>query len=341
MGEFMTHRPSLTIDDIARELGVSKTTVSRAISGKGRISAATRERVQEYIEKHNYRPSAAAKGLAESKTYNLALVLPRDFVRLDIPFVRQSMSAICDEAYLHDYNILVCLSTESQPASLIRALDDRKVDGVILTRTVENDKLVQFLSERGIPFATLGSLPASCRGTALVEADHDQTGGCYDITKQLLRGKEGKTALLGNDLNYVVNQSRLSGFRKACQELQLPMEQTPIRMGINDLESCRAAVDDMLNSGVRRFVCMDEDVSIRTLSSLSYRGLSVPRDAEVISLSDCSLLEDHHPSISALRFDAAALGRAACRELLLALNNKEFDPAPLLGYEIRIGRDTL
>ena len=69
----MTIKPSLTIDDIARELGVSKTTVSRAISGKGRISAATRERVQAYIEEHNYKPNASAKSLAESKTYNLAL----------------------------------------------------------------------------------------------------------------------------------------------------------------------------------------------------------------------------------------------------------------------------
>ena len=62
----MTIKPNLTIDDIARELGVSKTTVSRAISGKGRISAATRERVQAYIEKHNYKPNASAKSLAES-----------------------------------------------------------------------------------------------------------------------------------------------------------------------------------------------------------------------------------------------------------------------------------
>jgi len=57
---------NITIDDIARDLGISKTTVSRAISGKGRISGATRDRVREYIKACNYRPSASAKGLAES-----------------------------------------------------------------------------------------------------------------------------------------------------------------------------------------------------------------------------------------------------------------------------------
>ena len=90
----MEIKHNLTIDDIARDLGVSKTTVSRAISGKGRISEATRARVQEYIQKHNYRPNAAAKGLAESRTYNIALVLPKAFIKLNLPHGRQCMSAI-------------------------------------------------------------------------------------------------------------------------------------------------------------------------------------------------------------------------------------------------------
>lgn len=69
-------RKNYTIEDIARELGVSKTTVSRAISGKGRISQATRERVMQFIEAHDYRPNVMAKGLAQRKTYNIALLLP-------------------------------------------------------------------------------------------------------------------------------------------------------------------------------------------------------------------------------------------------------------------------
>ena len=152
----MNKPKNLTIDDIAERLGVSKTTVSRAISGKGRISAATRERVMAYIQETHYRPSAAAKGLAESKTYNLALLVPRSLFKLDMPFIRRSMTAICEEAFLQDYNILLCLSTDDNPASLLRTLDNRKVDGVILSRTVENDPVVQVLCDRGIPFATMG-----------------------------------------------------------------------------------------------------------------------------------------------------------------------------------------
>ena len=331
----MTFKSNLTIDDIARELGVSKTTVSRAISGKGRISTATRERVLEYIELHNYRPSAAAKGLAESRTYNLALVLPRDFITLDIPFFRKSMSAICEEAHLHDYNVMVCLSGDNDYSSLTRTLDYRKVDGVILTRTVENDALLEILTGRGIAFATLGSLPAKNHGAALIEADHDQTGGCYTFSRLFLERSREKCALLGNDLNYVVNQSRLSGFRRACQELDMSLDMTPIRMGINDQESCSLVVNELLDTGVRRFVCMDEDICLRTFHALQAQNLSVPEDAELISLSDSDLLAKNQPPISALDFDAAELGRAACRELLKALCDEPYEPRPLIGYRIR------
>ena len=332
----MTIKPSLTIDDIARELGVSKTTVSRAISGKGRISAATRERVQACIEKHNYKPNASAKSLAESRTYNLALVLPRDFVKLDIPFVRQTMSAICDEAFLLNYNVMICLSVGDDSSALVRTLDYRKVDGVILTRTVEEDPIAELLIRRDIPFATLGSLPAKYAGKAIVEADHDQLGGCYAFSKAVLAGSRAQTAVLGNDLNYIVNQSRLSGFRKACQELEIPMEQTPIRMGINDLESCRETVEELLALGVRRFLCMDEDICTRTMTVLKGNGLSVPGDAQVASFADTEQLKNAVPPVSALYFDAAELARAACREFIQALNDEEYDSKPLLGYKIRL-----
>ena len=332
----MTIKPSLTIDDIARELGVSKTTVSRAISGKGRISAATRERVLAYIEEHNYKPNASAKSLAESRTYNLALVLPRDFMKLDFPYIRLAMSAIVDEAFLMGYNVMICLEYNYESAPLIRILDYRKVDGVILTRTMEEDPIMDLLIKRGIPFTTLGSLPHKYTGKAVVEADHDQEGGCCAFTKAVLSGNPAPTALLGNDLSYIVNQSRLSGFRRACQELIIPMEHTPIRMGINDLDGCRDAVEDLLAQGVRRFLCMDEDICTRTITVLRENGLTIPEDAQVGSFADTDQLKNAQPPVSALYFDSADLARAACREFIKALNDEDFNPKPLMGYKIRL-----
>ena len=330
----MKIKQNLTIDDIARDLGVSKTTVSRAISGKGRISTATRERIQAYIQKTNYRPNAAAKGLAESKTYNVALVLPHSLFKLDMPFIRKSMTAICEEAFLQDYNILLCLSTDDNPESLLRTLDNRKVDGVILARTVEDDALVDILSQRCIPFATMGSLPARAKGTAIVEADHDHVGGCSTFTAAFLRDCRGKIAILGNDMHYIVNQSRLKGFLQGATSLGLREDDIIFRHGLGNAMACNSAVDEVISQGVRTIVAMDEEVCINMLNHLNERGISIPNNIQVGSLYDSQQITLCCPHVPALSFDADELGRVTCRELLHYLRGEEHNPTPTLGYRI-------
>ena len=330
----MNNKQNLTIDDIARDLGVSKTTVSRAISGKGRISPATRQRVQEYIEQCNYRPSAAAKGLVESKTYNLALVLPRSFINLGQPYTRMSMSAICEEAFIQDYNILVCLSTDDTMAPLLRTLDNRKVDGVILSRTIENDALVDILFKRGMPFATIGSLTADCRGKAAVEADHDQIGGCRAFAAEFFHACPGTVAVLGNDMTYIVNQSRIAGIQQAMKAQGLPEDKVKFYLDLKNNDLICRALDDLLSKGIRSILFMDDGVCINALPYLKNLGLKIPEDLRVASLYDSEELANQNPPISALQFDAAALGRVTCRELLRCLQGEEYDPQPILGYRI-------
>lgn len=336
----MIQKTNLTIDDIAHRLGVSKTTVSRAISGKGRISASTRERVLEYIKECNYRPSAAARALAQSKTHNIALVIPRSFIKLDLPYVRQSLSAICEEAFLQDYSTLVCLSTDDSSASLMRVLDNRKVDGVILSRTVENDRLVDILIQQGIPFATMGTLPPETHGKATVEADHDQVGGCRAFSMDFLHSGTGRVAVLGNDINYIVNKSRLKGFQEALAACGIPEDQVQIRMGLETEAQCAQVVDQLLFEGVHRFLAMDDEICLRILEHLRERRMLIPEKVQVASLYDSDVLASYQPPISALQFDAAELGRVACRELLLCLKGGEYDPSPVLGYRILMRKST-
>ena len=151
----MPTKANLTIDDIARELGVSKTTVSRAISGKGRISAATRERVHAYIETHHYKPNASAKSLAERRTRNLALIMPRKLLEKGAPAVHHILCTVTDEAFAQSYNVILCLSSDGDYGQLTQTLDYRKADGVLLVCTAEKDPIVQMVIHRGIPFVTL------------------------------------------------------------------------------------------------------------------------------------------------------------------------------------------
>ncbi len=114
---------------------VSKTTVSRAISGKGRIGKETRKRVMEYIEEHDYKPNAIAKGLAQSKTYNICVVMPRDYEVVDWNFFQRCLFGIQEMAETVGYDILLTMCQMNDISSLERIVANHKVDGVILMRT--------------------------------------------------------------------------------------------------------------------------------------------------------------------------------------------------------------
>ena len=109
---------NLTISDVAEALGVSKTTVSRAISGKGRIGDATRQKVLAFIEENDYKPNVMAKGLAQSKTFNLCVVMPEDSNLADLPFFHQVLIGIQEAASQIEYDILLCIGKEDNSVSL-------------------------------------------------------------------------------------------------------------------------------------------------------------------------------------------------------------------------------
>lgn len=94
------NQKNITITDIAKELGISKATVSRTISGKGRISTRTKDRVLSYVNEHGYRPNKVAQGLAKSKTYNVGVTLPGDYNLVELLFVQSCLVGICCSTWL-------------------------------------------------------------------------------------------------------------------------------------------------------------------------------------------------------------------------------------------------
>ena len=88
----------IDISQMAEDLGVSKTTVSRALSGNGRVSEATRARVVQYAKEKNYVPNMLARGLVTQQSYNISLVFSRQFGNLAAPFLRKTVSAVYDIA---------------------------------------------------------------------------------------------------------------------------------------------------------------------------------------------------------------------------------------------------
>lgn len=281
------------IGTIAAALGVSKTTVSRAISGNGRVGAATRQRVQDYVKEHNYTPSVMARGLAMRCSYNISLVISKQFSDFEMPFLRKTMRSVYQAAEDCDYDVLLTLVGENETRPVERLLDNRKIDGLILTRTLERDPLIPLLKSRKLPFVAIGRP----EDPTVMSVDHDQVGGCRELTSLLF----------------------------------LELETDDLRM---------QAVSQALERKPDCILCMDDRLTLLAMNMLKQQGVRVPQDIRVASLYDSSALAESSPAITAVQFDAYALGRKATQQLLQALKGREVETRVELGYQVSMREST-
>lgn len=326
----------LTISDVAAALGLSKTTVSRAISGKGRVSEETRSRVQAYIQQHNYRPNAVASGLAQSKTYNIALVISSRFSNFDLPFVRKSMTAVCEAAAQSEYDILVTVADRHGAIPLRRLLEKGKVDGALLTFAVENDPLTELLRSREMPFVVLGSLSDK----SILQVDNDQVTGCRELTSLLLKMGRRRIALLGGSYGYTVNVSRLRGYEQAHLQADIPIPKELVFLDLESVPGQLAALEEALKHQPDCILCMDDMLSLTVMKYLKNKGIRVPQDIQLASMYDSEALEENDPGITALQFDAGHLARTGYQMLLDRINGLPVKSCLELGYQLVVRQST-
>lgn len=324
-----------TIEDIAKEFGVSKTTVSRAISGKGRISKETRERIKQFINEHDYRPNVLAKGLAQNKTFNIGLAMPEEFGVGDLPFFQKCVNGICQAAAHNDYDVILFHIT-GDLSQLKRIISNHKVDGIILTRTVVDDYAVQLLKENETPFVVIGS----SLDTDVTHADNDHLSACKMLTELLLSKGLRRFALIGGNMDYFVNKSRLDGYKQALESCPGNDIASKTYLNVSKEPHIIKAVDSALTEGADCIVCMDDFICSRVIARLTERSVRVPDDISVATFYSSMLLEHNNPLITGLEFDAAKLGGIACQMLIDKLAGKQVDDYMSLDFRLFIGSST-
>jgi LacI family transcriptional regulator len=139
-------KPRVTIEDVAREAGVSRQTVSRAINNKAEISADTLNRVLEAVDKLGYRPSRMAQGLVTQRTYTLGLVVGD----ITNPFFPEVARGVIDAAQLRDYNVFLCNTDGNlqQELRILQSLADHAVDGIIIFPSYDSDDNLKTIVEQ-------------------------------------------------------------------------------------------------------------------------------------------------------------------------------------------------
>ena len=329
-------KENLTIHDVAKALGVSASTVSRAISGKGRIGEETRQRVLQYIDEKSFYPNASARSLAQSKTYNIAIIMPEVKDLVDMPFFHTCMHGAEEIAQVNDYDLLIVTTDGTNIKPLERMVNNRKVDGMILTRLYREDAFVDYLKSTGIPFVAIGNSD----DPDVYTVDHDNYGGCRELVGLLLSKGIRRVAYLGGGMEQTVNIKRFEGYCDGLKEAGKQVDNSIVYTDLISKVKVSKAVEEVLKTDTDCILCQDDYICDEVVHYLAEKGIDIPKRMKVASCHHSKLLDNFPVTITSLKFDTMEIGRRACKTLLGIINGEKVEQNILLDYEINLKEST-
>ncbi len=319
MNNRLRNSDKLTMDIIAQKLDVSKTTVSRAISGKGRVGPETRDKVLKYIDSLGYKPNSMASALAGSKTYNIGVVLPDTNERGDAPFFKDCLVGVTEAAARRDYDTVLAVVSYDNLSRLERLVEGRRVDGIILTRGDKGGKVAAYLGRQNMPFVLIGRN----QGQEVYQIDSDQKDACCQLTANMLRQSRGGVALMAGPKEMDVERLRYEGYARAFELAGLDVDDSLVFW--NSETRLEDAVEEILERGVKCLACSDDLICLKVMDALKKRNVSVPRDLQVVSFFDSDDLERNEIPVTALHVDTKVLSQKAADLLIDVLDGKNPD----------------
>lgn len=326
----------ITIQEIAEKLNMSPTTVSRALSGKGRISSETRERVEEFLKTNHYKPNRSPRPGTERKTYNICVTLPYEEDYAQMQYFQTVLLSCYDFFAAKGYNIIMIKTSTTDITSLRSIVAKKKVDGVILTRAASDGTEIKFLQQRGVPFVLIGNW----NDNTVWQVDVDHTKGCSDLTSTLLRMQMERIALMCGDIAHTVTSSRLKGVQEAFREFGKEIDKDFFYTDTEYPEVAEKAVKELLTKRVECILCLDDNICANILNALRKEKISVPKRVRVATCYNSKMLNNYYPAVTCLEFNIQELGIMASRSLFNILQGDTVPKRLVLGYDIMIKAST-
>lgn len=308
---------SNSLEDIARIVGVSKSTVSRVVNNHPNVSHHTRERVLAAIREHNFYPNTAARALVTQRTHVLSVIIPQalssTFTDPYFPALIQSISVTASQ---HDYAIMLWIGNteEEEERFLNRIISNRFSDGVLVASAIDGDPLIRTLTESEIPFVLVGPPQPG----VMHWVDVDNLAGGRAAVEHLIKLGYRRIGTITGPLNMGAAQHRLQGYREAFQNAQRPIDEQLIVVGNFDELSGYRAMRQLIEAGVDAVFAASDTMAIGALRAIAEADLCVPDDIAVIGHDDLPFAANTTPPLTTVHQPVTDLGRSAA-DLLIRL----------------------
>lgn len=325
----MTNR-NVTIKDIAREAGVSVSTVSRAINNSGRIDAKTKERVEQIIKTLGYSPNTAAQSLKTQRTRNIVLIVPD----ITNPFYSNLAKELQILVKSKNYILTLFNTNEnlSEEMCAIASAKEISAGGIVFASVSEQRCIVETLLSLGIPSVLLNSY-AACELDCVHGANKL---GTYIAAKHLLEAGHRKIAFIGGSRGTRVATSRKEGYVHALMEAGISIDENLLfEMGFSEDVGYKGAKYLSTISPLPTAICCANDIiAMGVLSALHEMKIPVPDQISVTGMDDIIYSRISSPPLTSVTNDSKEFARESFRLLFERIENNEDIPP----REIIIGR---
>lgn len=335
-----------TIKDIARELNISASTVSRALQNYQGISEETKRKVKEMAEKLNYRPNAVALSLRHSRSFTIGVIIP-EVVHF---FFSTVISGIEQVAFSRGYNVILTQTNEKiiREKSSINTMLSSQIDGVLVSYSKETTAFDHFsnLLDKGFPIVFFDRVPEISDAITVTVDDYS---GAYQATKHLILQGYQTIVHLSGPSNLLISKERARGYQKALTDYGMSIDQSLMVecfRGTDD-EAMKITADLLLNSPKRpdAFFAHNDMTAVGAMLACKAAGLRVPEDVGIVGFSNwqfCSMID---PSLSSVSQPGFNMGAKATEILLDWIEKKvapnEFSKSVVLDTELLVRKSSV
>lgn len=317
----MTHKALITINDIARELNLSKSTVSRALRDSYDVNPETRRRVLKLAKKLDFEPNVIAKSLREQKTFNIGVVIP-SFL---IPFYSTAIGGIQEVVSASGFNVMTCQSNESYETEVlnVNSLLKSRVDGLLISpskHTFEFDHIRKFI-QKGLPVVMFNRIATDLDLPSVTVNDYK---GAYKATEYLIKRGCRNIAHISGPKNLLLSEQRKSGYLDCLKNHNMAVNEEWIFESDFSMESGVLAAEELLKLTKLpdAVFCICDSAAIGAMMTLKKKGIRIPADISIMGFTNDSFAAVVDPSLTTISQPIADIGKKAAELLLLQLNRK-------------------
>ncbi len=315
-----------TIIDIAKAIGVSNSTVSRALHDHPDISFNTRNAIKELAKKLDYQPNLLALSFANRQTHTIGVIIPN----LDSSFFASALSGIQHVATQSGYKVMICQSNESHKTEVanVQTLMSNWIDGLIICHTKETETFdhIKLQMQKGIPVIHFGRV---CEEVETSRVLHDDIDGSFQITEHLIKQGYQRIAVIGGPEKLSISRRRLTGYTEALKKYNRPYQEQLIAYTDFTKESIISSVDKWLTLKQKpdAIYSMSDRGAIYVMMHLKGKKIRIPAQMAVAGFGNDPMDEVIEPNLTSYNAQTYKVGEVAAQLFFDQLiENENFIP---------------